>query len=88
MIQSVRVTKNDIDVQEVLMANNDDYGYFGKGSSGYAHYTQMFNQCFRENRTMTSGGTGVHKPHASSTSSGAQEDAILAILGFIIGAHL
>lgn len=24
----------------------DDYGYFGKGASGYAHYTQTFNSCF------------------------------------------
>ena len=23
-----------------------DYGYFGKGSSGYAHYQQTFNSCF------------------------------------------
>lgn len=24
----------------------DDYGYFGSGSSGYAHYQQTFKSCF------------------------------------------
>lgn len=24
----------------------NDYGYFGKGSTGYAHYQQTFNRCF------------------------------------------
>ena len=23
-----------------------DYGYFGKGSAGYAHYTQAFNRAY------------------------------------------
>lgn len=31
----------------------DDYGYFGSGSSGYAHYQQTFKSCFGG-----SGGSG------------------------------
>ena len=26
------------------MANNNDYGYFGKGTEGYAHYKQAFDR--------------------------------------------
>lgn len=26
------------------MANNNDYGYFGKGTEGYAHYKQAFDE--------------------------------------------
>lgn len=26
---------------------NRSFGYFGKGSSGYVHYTQAFNRSFR-----------------------------------------
>lgn len=39
----------------------DDYGYFGSGSSGYAHYTQTHNACFGGSQHSTSGtGTGNH----------------------------
>lgn len=27
----------------------DDYGYFGKGTEGYMHYMQTFNDSFRKN---------------------------------------
>ena len=38
----------------------DDYGYFGSGSSGYAHYQQTFHSCFGG-----SGGSGGgrRRPH-------------------------
>ncbi len=26
------------------MANNNDYGYFGKGTEGYVHYKQAFDE--------------------------------------------
>lgn len=32
-----------------------DYGYFGKGASGYAHYMQTFNRTYRKG---TGGGSG------------------------------
>ena len=35
---------------------NDDYGYFGKGSTGYAHYMTAFNRNFGG----SSGGGGNH----------------------------
>jgi hypothetical protein len=28
--------------------NNDDYGYFGKGTEGYIHYKQTFDECFKD----------------------------------------
>lgn len=34
----------------------DDYGYFGSGSSGYAHYQQTFKSCFGG----SSGSDGGH----------------------------
>ena len=37
----------------------DDFGYFGSGASGYAHYTQTFNSCFGGNHS-TGKGTGNH----------------------------
>lgn len=39
----------------------DDFGYFGSGASGYAHYTQTHNACFGGSQHSTSGtGTGKH----------------------------
>ena len=35
---------------------NDDYGYFGKGSTGYAQYMTAFNRNFGG----SSGGGGNH----------------------------
>lgn len=28
--------------------NTDDYGYFGKGTEGYIHYKQTFDDCFKD----------------------------------------
>jgi preprotein translocase subunit Sss1 len=33
--------------------NNDDYGYFGKGTEGYIHYKQAFDESFKRNKTAT-----------------------------------
>lgn len=38
------------------MANNDDFGYFGKGAEGYAHYMQTFE------RTQNASSGGRCKP--------------------------
>lgn len=38
------------------MANNDDFGYFGKGAEGYAHYMQTFE------RTQSASSGGRFKP--------------------------
>lgn len=38
----------------------DDYGYFGSGSSGYAHYHQTFQSCFGGSEGSGGGGGGHH----------------------------
>lgn len=36
--------------------DNNDYGYFGSGSSGYAHYTQTHKACFGDDHPVGSSG--------------------------------
>ena len=43
----------------------DDYGYFGSGSSGYAHYQQTFQSCFGG----SGGSGGGHHNHDPDWSS-------------------
>ena len=43
----------------------DDYGYFGSGSSGYAHYQQTFQFCFGASGG-SGGGQHNHEPDWSS----------------------
>ena len=38
----------------------DDYGYFGSGNSGYAHYQQTFQSCFGGSGGSGGGGGGRH----------------------------
>ena len=35
-----------------------DYGYFGKGDEGYAHYTQTFNSTMHGSRSSSSHSSG------------------------------
>ncbi|MGN0983661.1 MAG: hypothetical protein ACI4OI_02365 [Gemmiger sp.] len=42
----------------------DDYGYFGSGQSGYAHYQQTFQSCFGG-----SGGSGGGR-HSNEPNGG------------------
>ena len=46
------------------MAN--DYGYFGSGSTGYAHYKQSFDRNFGD----SSGGGGHHNSGGSGSGCG------------------
>lgn len=46
----------------------DDFGYFGSGASGYAHYRQTFNSCFGGSHSGTS-GTGKHSNHSADDVS-------------------
>ena len=48
-----------------------DYGYFGKGAEGYAHYTQTFNSTFPSSGSKSSSRSTVH----SSPSTARKEDA-------------
>jgi ABC-type transport system involved in cytochrome bd biosynthesis fused ATPase/permease subunit len=61
----------------MFMANHDDYGYFGKGASGYAHYTQTFNQCFGDQKSTSSAPRRDSAPPRSTASSDEQVDAFL-----------
>jgi len=56
-----------------------DYGYFGKGSSGYAHYQQTFNSCFGSG----SGGGGGHRP-SNNNSGGGGDNGCLEVIGILI----
>ena len=40
------------------MANNNDYGYFGKGTEGYAHYKQAFDRNFGQGKKPSGSGGG------------------------------
>lgn len=33
------------------MANNNDYGYFGKGTEGYVHYKQAFDESQKQEQS-------------------------------------
>lgn len=49
----------------------NDYGYFGKGSTGYAHYQQTFNRCFGSG---SGGGGGGHRPPDNNNNNGGGGD--------------
>lgn len=55
------------------MANNDDFGYFGKGAEGYAHYMQTFERT----QSASSGGRFKPKdfgePHESTENESTQQ---------------
>ena len=38
---------------------NGDYGYFGKGDEGYAHYTQTFNSTMQGSRSGSGHSSGI-----------------------------
>lgn len=46
----------------------NDYGYFGKGSTGYAHYQQTFNRCFG------SGSDGGRRPSNNNNNNGGGDN--------------
>ena len=56
-----------------------DYGYFGKGNSGYAHYQQTFNGCFGSG----SGGGGGHRP-SNNNNGGGGDNGCLEVIGILI----
>lgn len=56
-----------------------DYGYFGKGSSGYAHYQQTFNSCFGSG----SGGGGGHRP-PNNNNGGGGDNGCLEVIGILV----
>ena len=57
------------------MSKNRDYGYFGKGSSGYAHYMQSFNETSRSN-----GGGHSNKNNNNSDNQGC----LIYFIGFVL----
>jgi hypothetical protein len=41
--------------------NNDDYGYFGKGTEGYIHYKQTFDESFKNKASTTHQSASTNK---------------------------
>lgn len=56
------------------MSNKRNYGYFGTGSSGYAHYMQSFNE--------TTNSTDCSKSHSTPKES-KDYDMIWLIIGIV-----
>ena len=46
----------------------DDYGYFGSGSSGYAHYQKTFQSCFGGSGGAGGAGGGHHNNDPDGSS--------------------
>lgn len=53
------------------MAGKNDYGYFGSGAEGYAHYKQTFDSTFPSSGSRGSG----HRTAHYSPSTARKEDA-------------
>jgi hypothetical protein len=62
--------------------NNDDYGYFGKGTEGYIHYKQTFDKCFKNDTAATRSTITPHKAPTPQTKE-AQESDRRIFLGII-----
>lgn len=54
-----------------------DYGYFGKGDEGYAHYTQTFNSTFPSSSSGRSSyhGSTVRKAEPTAAQKPAEQQA-------------
>lgn len=52
-----------------------DYGYFGKGAEGYAHYTQTFNSTFPSSGSKSSSRSTVHSSPSTRVDTTKTEDA-------------
>lgn len=59
----------------------NDYGYFGKGSTGYAHYQQTFNRCFG-----SGSGGGGHRPpnNNNNNNNGGGDSGCLTAIGITV----
>lgn len=70
---------------------SDDYGYFGSGSSGYAHYMQTFNSIYGKSKPTAQSaiGTGkklASKPTATSSkpnSTGQAFEQLILVVGIL-----
>ena len=58
------------------MGNKGNYGYFGTGSTGYAHYMQSFNE--------TTSSTNYGKSHSTPKESNDDDDILWLIIGIIL----
>lgn len=52
-----------------------DYGYFGSGAEGYAHYTQTFNSTFPSSGSKSSSRSTVHSSPSTRVDTTKTEDA-------------
>lgn len=52
-----------------------DYGYFGKGAEGYAHYKQTFDSTFPSSGSRGSSRSTVHSSPCPQVDTAKKEDA-------------
>ncbi len=52
-----------------------DYGYFGKGAEGYAHYKQTFDNTFPGSGSRGSSRSTVHSSPSTRVGTAKTEDA-------------
>ena len=52
-----------------------DYGYFGKGAEGYAHYKQTFDSTFPSSGSRGSSRSTVHSSPSTRMDTARKEDA-------------
>ena len=67
---------NTLQTEENTMANGD-YGYFGKGSTGYAQYMTAFNRNF--GGSSGGGGGGNHNNGGGGGGDGSGCGCLIAI---------
>ena len=60
---------------------NDDYGYFGKGDTGYAQYMTAFNRNFGGS---SGGGGGGHNNGGGSGGDGSGCGCLIAIAVVVV----
>lgn len=52
-----------------------DYGYFGKGAEGYAHYSQTFKSTFPSSGSKSSSRSTVHSSPSTRVDTAKKTDA-------------
>ncbi len=62
------------------MKNEPDFGYFGKGMTGYVHYMQTYKQCFPDTDTTLFSGKMSSRKGRCSKSDAAFTDAMFWFL--------
>lgn len=56
------------------MAGKNDYGYFGSGAEGYAHYKQTFDSTFPSSGSRGSSRSTVHSSPSTQVCTAAEQN--------------